>query len=161
MLSRIGFASLHAIASELVHRLRGQPQMRAHGNIARAEVGDALQNVTRAFEFDHGRAGLRHRARRLIKRHARFRVSGEGHVDDQHRAPQAPRHGRAVVDHVIQTHGQSGAMPLDDVTQRVADQHHVHALLVENTREACVIRGQRDDLVAALLLRPQAAHRDR
>ena len=51
-------APLHLETAEAVHRLRGQPQVRADGNLALDQMADGLQLVAGAFQLDHARAGL-------------------------------------------------------------------------------------------------------
>ena len=53
---------------------------------------------------------------------------------------------RAVIDHLVERHGQRGALALDHHPQAVADQHDVDAGPVGQAREDHVVGGQDGDL---------------
>ena len=68
LLGRRFLASLHAKAADLVHRLRLQPEVRAHGDVVAREELDDLDLPGAAFELDHLRAAFLHQAHGVLER---------------------------------------------------------------------------------------------
>ena len=61
---------------------------------------------------------------------------------------QAAGDGAGVVEHLVESDGQGVLVAEDDHAERVADEDHVDAGLVEQARGGIVIRGERRDGLA-------------
>ncbi len=125
--------------------------MRADRHVALAERMDHFARPARAFELDHRGAALAHQASRGRERGRRVARAQERHVGDQQRAVHAARGARGVIDHLIDRDRQRARMTLHDHAERIADQHDVDAGGIGRRGEARVVRGDRDDLLAAPL----------
>ena len=150
---RVGLRRLFTLApqaAEFVHRLRAQPDMRAHRNALPAERGDDGRRAVGDFQFDHLRAAVLHQALGAVERLQRRQATHERQVGGQHRARQPAPGAAAVVGDVVGGHGDGRAPPLHHRPQRVADQHQVHAGALHRARERGVVGGQAGDGFAGL-----------
>ena len=94
-------------------------------------------------------------------------VRQERHVGHDERTRGAARDGPAVMEHVVERHGERVLVTEHDHADRIADEQRVNAPLVEQTRHRRVVSGQHGDLLAARLLvleignaNPGGAHDD-
>jgi hypothetical protein len=148
--------ALHAVAAELVHRLRREAEMSAHRNAAPGEKSYRVGELRAAFELHHlgaRRHQLGRAAKRLLRR---FLVAAERHVGDEEAALAAARDAARVVGHVGEGHRQRGVVSLQHHAERVADQQAVQAGGVEHRGEARVVAGEHGyfhAIVAQLLQR--------
>ena len=122
---------------------------------------DALAHVDAAFELDRfGAAFLEKSAgisQRLFFAHL---VREKRHVADHQRALAPARHQAGVIDHLVHGYGQGVGTALHDAAQRIADQKHFDARIVENPRKRIVVGRQASDLFAALLHFKHMRHSD-
>ncbi len=148
--------ALHAVAAELVHRLRGEADVAAHRNAALGEKAHRFGDLGAALELHHLRAG-RHQFGRAAERLLwRFLIAAERHVADEKTAFAAARDAARVIGHVGERHRQRGLVSLQHHAERVADQEAVQAGCVQHRGEARVVAGEHGyfhAIVAQLLQR--------
>ena len=154
-------ATLHPEAAGLVHRLRLQPQVRAHRDVVAREEFDDLELAEPAFELDHFRAAFLHEAHGIRQRDVGRRIARERQIGHEERPMQAARHRFAVIDDVVHGHRHGGVVTLQDHAQRIAHQHQVGVGVVAQHREAGVVAGDARDLLVLALHPVERAQRDR
>ena len=159
LLGRSLLAALHTKAADLVHGLRLQTQVRAHGDIMIREELDDLDLARTAFELHHLCAALLHQTHGILERLLFRGVSHERHVRHQERAVQTLRDRLAVIDHVVERDGHGRVVTLDHHAERIADEHEIDTGIVDERREARVIGGDAGDLFAFGLSCARASRR--
>src|SRR6185503_19076167 len=106
----------HVKAPELVHGLRTQTQVRAHGYVALREETHDLELIGGALELDHLRAAVLHEPHGVGERLLGRRVTHEGHVGDQEGAVQSLRDCARMIDDVVHRHRHGAVVTLDHHT---------------------------------------------
>jgi len=128
------------------------------GNLGLGERGDERGAVAAAFDFDGFRASLLDEARGVGDGLLRGCVVGaEGHVRDEQSALHGAADGMGVVQHLVHGDGQGAVIAEDGHAERVADEEQVNAGLVDEGARGIVIRGERGDGLAGLLLERRSA----
>jgi hypothetical protein len=122
--------------------------VRADGDVVAGEKFDDLDLPGATFELDHLGPALLHEPHGVLQRLLARGVRHERHVGHQERAQQAPRHGLAVIDDVIERDGHGRVVALDHHAERVTDQHDVGARFVHERGEAGVVTGETRDFLA-------------
>jgi hypothetical protein len=122
-------------------RLGGEPEVTHHGD---PPLDQGLGQVGhRALELDRVHPALLQEAGGvgdpLLDRAL---VGPEGHVADQQRVLRAAGHGLRVVEHLVHGDGEGVLVPQLVVGDRVADQEHGDARLVEDLGGGEVVRGE-------------------
>ncbi len=153
--------ALYLEATDLVHRLRLQAEMRAHRYVVTSEVRDDLHLVVTTLELDHHGPALLHQAHRVLERLRRIAVAHERHIRDKEGPPQSPVHVATVIDHVFDRDRNRRVVSLDDHSQRVTDQHQVGSRRVNEQRETGIVGGQAGDRLAFVLHASQGGDIDR
>lgn len=146
--SRCGFltAPLDFVSAEFVERLGGKPQVTHDGDACFDQALHRFGNTASAFQLHRFGPAFLQQAPGVAQRLFTADLIGhERHVGDQQRTLQATGHGPAMIDHVFQRNGQGRFVTLHHVTQRIADQHHVHAGLIDQPGESGVVRRDHDD----------------
>ena len=96
----------------LVHRLRLEPQVRAHRDVVAREEFDDLELAEPAFELHHFRATFLHQPHGVGQRDVGRRITRKRQVGHEERTMQAARHRFAVIDDVVHGHGHRGVVTL-------------------------------------------------
>ncbi len=154
-------ATLHFETAGLVHRLRLEPEVRAHRDVVAREKFDDLELAEPAFELHHFRAAFLHEAHRVRQRDVGRRIARERQVGDEERPVQPARHRFAVIHDVVHGHGHRGVVTLQHHAERIADQHEIGVGVVAEHREARVVAGDARDLLVLALHPVERAQRDR
>jgi hypothetical protein len=144
-------ATLHTKTAGLVHGLRLQAEMRAHGDVMARKKFNDFDLTAAAFELHHLRRAFLHEAHGVGERVILRRIAHERHIRDQERAVQTACNGGTVVHDVIHRHRHRGAMTLDHHAHRIPDEHDICIALVYEPGKTRVIAGQRGDLLALRL----------
>ena len=152
-------ATLHPIGTELVDRLRHQPEMAAHGNRTCREMTHRLHLRRTAFDLDHVRTTFLHQAARGIQGLLRRAVTHERHIGDDHRPGADTHHVRRVVDHVANRDRKRAFVSLHHHTERIADQDHIHTRRLDLPGERGVVAGNDGDLLTGGLHPVKRAYR--
>ena len=87
-------------------------------------------------------------------------VGEKGHVGHHERTARAAADGRGVMNHRVESNRNRGLVTQDRHAERVADQEHVDARAVQQTRHGGVIDGEHGDLFAALLFPAEVGYAD-
>ena len=138
------FASLHAVAAELVHRLRRQAEMRAHRHVALAQRTDHFDSPAAppsSFTIAAPPSPISRAA--VDSAVALSRALRNGMSAISNARVDAARHACGVVDHLVERHRQRARMALHHHAERIADQHDVDAGRIQLRGETGVIAGQR------------------
>ena len=127
--------------------------MADNGDLGGGEAADQRGARAAALDFDGLRAGIFHEADGVAGGFARGGVVGAvGHVRDEEGVAQAAGNRAGVVQHLVESNGEGIFVAENDHAQRVADQHHVDARLVDQTGGRIVIRGDCGDGMPAKFL---------
>ena len=145
--------ALHLESAERVKRLRGQSDMRHHGNTCFHDGPDAVGVGDTALQLHRLAVGLLHDTpgvgQRIVDRGL---VRHKGHVDDHKGVFGTPAYSLTVVYHVVNGHGERVVVAQHHVAERVADQNHVYPCLVDGAcRVIIVCREHTDDTLSLLL----------
>ena len=154
-------ASLHAVATQRVHRLRREADVGADRHAALDQEMHRFGHHLAAFELDHLRAGSEQAHGVAQGEFLRLLIAAEGHVGDTHRALRHVADALGVIDHLLHGHRQCRGLALQHVAQRIADQYHVDAAAILQRSEACIVAGEHGDLLAVVLHAPEFRQRDR
>ena len=134
--------------------------MAAYRNAALGQESDGFQHRPATFDFYHLRA-RRHDLGGIAKGFLRADLEGaEGHVADDEGVLRAACHAGRVIHNVAQRYRQRRFVPLQHVTQRIADQQRIDAGAVEQRSKARVVAGQHGDPLAFPHHLVQIAQRD-
>ena len=154
-------AALDLEAAELVVALRREADVAHHRDARGDEPVHELGVDRAALELDRVAAALLHQlagvGHALLDRRL---VRHERHVADDVRAARPAGDGAAVVDDLVERDRQGRVVALHDHAERVADEQHVGAGLVEQARERGVVGGEHGDPLASLLHLPQGVDGD-
>ena len=126
--------------------------MRHDRDAVRGESANGLDHLGAAFDLDRVHARLFQKTRRIAEGVGRAGLVGaERHVADEERPRRAARDRRGVPNHVVHRHRHGRGITEHHHAERVADQDHVYAGLLDETRERGVVcRHHRDALAVAL-----------
>src|SRR5690606_12994309 len=131
-LAAAAVATLHLEATELVERLRCQPDVAHHRDAGGHQPVYELGMYGAALELDRVAAAFLDEPAAvcpaLIDRRP---VRHERHVAADVRALGAANDGAAVVGHLLESDRECGVMSLHDHAERIADQEHVGSAFVE------------------------------
>ena len=72
-------------------------------------------------------------------------VGAKGHVGHQQRMANSAADGARMVQHLVHGDWQSAVITEDGLAQRIANENHVNAGLVDKPRSGIVVCGQRSD----------------
>ena len=125
--------------------------MAHHRDLGRHDALDRSAHRDAALELHRRDAALLHQADRAAHRVlGRDLVGAEGHVAHHERARRGAAHEAAVVDHLVERHRQRRVEALRGVADRVADQQHLDAGLIEQACEGEVVGGEHREGLGAL-----------
>src|SRR6185437_8904900 len=144
-------ASLHAKATGLVHRLRFQSQVRAHGDVMARKIGHRIELTRPTLELYDARPALLQQTHRVAQRQLGGRIAHERQIGDEQRSHQSAGHRRTVVDHVIHRHRHGRIATQDHHAERISHQHHIDAGGVDQRRKTGVVGREAGDPLALLL----------
>lgn len=159
---RCGFltAPLDFVSAEFVEGLGGKPQVPHDGDARFDQALHRFGNAASAFQFYRfGPAFLQQAPGVSQGLFTADLIGHKRHVGDQQRTLQATGHGAAVIDHVFQRNGQGRLVTLHHVAQRIADQHHVHAGLIDQPGESGVVGRDHDHTFACTAHASYPRHR--
>jgi hypothetical protein len=129
--------------------LRGEADVGDDGDFGGGEAADEFGARGAAFDLDGLGAGLLDEAEGVAGGVAQGGVVGAvGHVGDEEGAAEAAGDGAGVVEHLVEGDGEGVFVAEDDHAERVADQDHVDAGLVDQARGGIVVCGERGDGMA-------------
>ena len=139
---RLAFA-LHPVPAELVHRLRGEPDVAHDRNARLRDAMHRLGDPNAALQLHRLRAGFLQEASSILQRLLNAEVVGEErHVGGDQRALGAAHHRRRVVQHHLHRHRDGGAVAQHHLPQAVADEDDRHARLLHQLGGGVVVGRQ-------------------
>ena len=122
----------HLEAAELVHRLRGEPDMTLNRNAALDKLLHLISDCLSTLQLHRLCSCLLNKAGGIAQCILDPGVVGhEGHIAYHQRPLRAPHHRLGVVDHLIHGHGDSGLIAQNYHAQAIANQDHGHSHLVD------------------------------
>src|SRR5437867_2830161 len=151
---------LYAVAAELVHGLRREPQVAHHRDPGLDERAYSLSDANPAFQFHRLRAAFLQHAARVRQRLRRpGLVTHERHIGHDMSTSRAADHRLNVVQHLIHRYRDRGVVAENHHTQTVADQDQRDTGRLHEPRGGVVVGGEHDDLLASPLHRFQVKDR--
>ena len=149
---RLVATALHAVATQRVDRLRGQPDVGHDGDAGGDEGLDLRRDALAALELDRLRAALLHEARRRLQRlRGGGLVRAEGQIGHDERALGATDDAAHQREQLVDADRDGGVVAVDDVGGRVADEQDGDAGLVEHPRGRVVVGREHRPALAAFL----------
>src|SRR5258705_8319212 len=151
-LTSLLFPALNLIATELMHRLRCQPDVAHYRNAGFYNRIDGVAHRDPTLELDGLGTCLFEKSSGILQRLFPARlIRKKRHVADQQRAFAPARDQARVINHLVHGHSQSIGLALNHTAQRVADQQHFDPRLVEDPRKRVIVCRETGNLFAALL----------
>ena len=139
--------ALHAVTAHLVDHLRLQAEMGATGDAEARQGFDRFQLRFAAFQLDHLRPGSALNSSLALSSACWVELSEPKGMSSISMALFSPFGYRpAVVGDFGQRDRNRGVVPLDDHTQRIADQHHLDAAIFDQPRETVIVGGQAGEI---------------
>ena len=121
--------------------------MTHHRNFGFDEARNQFEAALAAFDFHGFCAGFLHEANGVLNGFVDRNVeAAEGHIGNEQRAFRAAADGARVMKNLIERDGQRAVVAESDHAQRIADEQHVDAGLVEQARGGIVVGCEKRDL---------------
>ena len=144
--------ALHAVAAHRVDGLGSEADVGDDGDFGGGEATDEFGAVAAAFDFYGLGAGVLDEAEGVADGVVDGGVVGAvGHVGDEEGAAEGAGNGAGVMEHLVEGDGEGVFVAEDDHAERVADEDHVDAGLVDQARGGIVVRGEGGDGMAGEL----------
>src|SRR5690554_429723 len=141
-------AALDAITAELMNGLWSESDMGANRHAAFDQKTNRVGKMFAPLELDHLSAGGHQLDGVAHGLFGAFLVAAEWHVGEDESAVAAACDAFGVIDRLFDGHRQSGFLTLNDVSERVTDEHGVDAATVHDRSETGVVGGKHGDFAA-------------
>jgi hypothetical protein len=138
--------ALDFVSAHDVHRLRRQANVAGDGDFGVDDAADHVGTLFSAFDLDGFGSAFLDKAGGIAHGLVDSQVVGAvGHVGDQECVLHSPARGSGVVQHLIDRDRKRVFISEHGLGERVADEDHVDAGFVNQTRAGIIVRSQTGD----------------